>query len=389
MVAVQSAQAQTYKELYAFGQTGQYDGQYPYFGALVRDASGNLYGTTEYGGSGYGTVFKVSKTGSETVLYSFTGGADGGNPYGGLTIDGEGNLFGATFLGGDPNCLNGGYGCGMVFELSKSGKEIVLHKFTGGADGEYPYAGLVRDAEGNLYGTTKYGGYGYGTVFKVDAKGKHTVLHRFRAQGDGKYPGWGVLVRDTRGNLYGTTYGGGVSGGGAVFKVSRSSREKVLYSFSTNGGVQPLAGVIRDLKGNLYGTTSSGGSGTCYGGCGTVFRLDAKGKYAVLYSFTGAGDGGNPQAALVEDARENLYGTAPNDGEPNCIGSDGCGTAFKLDVSGQLSVLHTFTGSDGTGPFAPLVKDAGGNLYGTTVAGGLYACEPDSYGCGVVFEITP
>lgn len=378
----------TYEELYAFTEKGDYDGEYPYFGALVRDAAGNLFGTTESGGTfNYGTVFKVSKTGNETVLYNFTGGADGGNPYGGLTIDGEGNLYGTTSLGGDLSCANGN-GCGIAFRQSNSGQETVLHRFAGGTDGDHPSAGLLRDAKGNLYGTTQYGGSGYGIVFKLDASGKYTVLHRFRARGDGQNPGFGVLVRDAKGNLYGTTYQGGIDGvGGAVFTVSSSGKEKVLHTFAVTDGVQPFGGLIRDAKGNLYGTTWGGGSETCR--CGTVYRLDAKRNYAVLHRFTGKADGANPQAGLLEDAEGNLYGTASLGGDLSCNDTNGCGTVFKLNVARKVSVLHTFEGYEGTYPVAPLIRDVEGNFYGTTNGGGFAACDADFYGCGVVFKITP
>ncbi len=382
VVATQAAQAQTFKTLYRFDGT---HGESPYFGSVMQDAAGNLYGTTESGGAyGFGNVFKLSTAGKVTVLYSFTGGSDGANPYGGVTMDSKGALYGTTALGGDLGCLNGGYGCGAVFKLD-AGKETVLHKFAGGTDGEYPYAGLLQDAEGNLYGTTEDGGSGYGTVFTVDAIGKYTVLHRFSGQNDGEYPGFGSLVRDTNGNLYGTTYQGGRSGAGTIFEVSKNGKETVLYNFRLTGtkGSQPLAGLFRDEEHNLYGTTTVGGASNM----GTVFRLDAKGKYTVLHSFTGGADGATPDAGVFVDRMGVLYGTATLGGDGNCNAPWGCGTVFKLDAFGKVTVLHTFTGNDGGLPMADLIRDAAGNLYGTTNLGGYINCDGD--GCGVVFKVTP
>jgi len=262
--------------LYTF--TGGADGGTPYAG-LVQDAKEDLYGTTSSGGSfsNSGVVFKVSSKGKEAVLYTFTGGADGGNPYAGLVQGANGILYGTTLTGGDISC-NHPYGCGTVFKVTKTGKETVLYTFTGGADGGYPYAGLVRDAEGNLYGTTIEGGdlscnhpYGCGTVFKVTKTGKETVLYTFTGGADGGYP-YAGLVRDAKGNLYGTTSTGGALKAGVVFRVSSKGKETVLYTF-TGGvdGASPLVlgRLVQDAKGRLYGTTELGGASKF----GTVFKL--------------------------------------------------------------------------------------------------------------------
>jgi uncharacterized repeat protein (TIGR03803 family) len=262
------------------------DGAYP--NGLVRDAAGNLYGTTSsYGPVGYGTVFKLDTAGNETLLYSFTGGRDGASP-GGVIRDAAGNLYGITSSGGSlARC--GGYGCGVVFKVDPAGKETVLHSFAGyPTDGAFPYAVLVRDAAGNLYGTTSrggsgscLGGNGCGVVFKLDTTGKETVLHRFTGGADGGIPYVG-LVRDTAGNLYGTTYSGGsddcgTDGCGVVFKLDSTGKETVLhrFHFGSSGLAGPPA-LIRDSAGNLYGTTATsdeGGSGCEPYGCGVVFRL--------------------------------------------------------------------------------------------------------------------
>jgi uncharacterized repeat protein (TIGR03803 family) len=259
------------KVLYRFRHQG-YQGS---ANGLILDAGGNLYGTTASGGAGgWGTVFEVTPPHSKIVLYNFTNGADGGNPQSGLILDAEGNLYGTTSQGGV-------YGYGTVFELSATGTETVLYSFTGGADGGFPLAGLVRDANGNLYGTTYEGGaygfgdMGYGTVFELSQAGKETVLYSFTGGADGGNP-QGGLVRDKQGNLYGTTVGGGVPGCvvdmgcGVVFEVAADGTEQSLYGFTGGAdGANPIAGLVLDKKGNLYGTTELGGAS----GFGTVFKV--------------------------------------------------------------------------------------------------------------------
>src|SRR5271157_830687 len=232
--------------------------------------------------------------------------------------------------------------------------ESVLHSFPGSPDGANPYAGLVRDAQGNLYGTTVNGGaQAKGTVFKVDATGNETVLYSFTgAGGDGASP-TGLLVRDAQGNLYGTTVFGGASGKGTVFKVDATGNETVLYSVTGAGGdgANPEAGVVQDAQGNLYGTTAYGGAGNCsngsFYGCGAVFKVDTTGNETVLYSFTGTGGDGAEPAGLVRDGQGNLYGTTSAGGDLACRAPAGCGTVFKVDTTGNETVLYSFTGTGG------------------------------------------
>ena len=259
-----------------------------------------------------------------TVLYSFTG-SGGASPYAGLVGDSAGNLYGTAYGGGSAACA---LGCGTVFKLNANRREKTLYRFTGKSDGASPLAALIRDADGNLYGTTRYGGNfvcggGCGTVFKVDTTGKETVLYSFTGAPDGSVP---------------------------------------------------QASLIRDSSGTFYGTTINGGDVTCSNpaGCGTVFKLDASGNETVLYSFTGKGDGRSPSAGLVRDAAGNLFGTTTGGG------ASGFGTVFKLDATGNETVLHSFAGgSDGAGPSAGLIP-GGPDLYGTTVGGGRRASEPCS-----------
>jgi uncharacterized repeat protein (TIGR03803 family) len=359
------------------------------------DAAGNLYGATQNGGdltcdidqSGCGTVFKVDTTRTETVLHSFTGGADGIEPKAGLVQDAAGNLYGTTFNGG-------AHGYGTVFKLDPTGTETVLYSFTGGVDGASPLAGLVMDAAGDLYGTTqlggdltcpRLGGPGCGTLFKVDTTGAETVLHSFTGGADGLEP-TAELVQDAAGNLYGTTSNGGAHSYGTVFKLNPTGTETVLYSFTGGAdGASPLAGLVMDAAGNLYGTTQLGGAFSA----GTVFEVSASGAEIVLYSFTGGSDGSLPEGGLLIDAANNLYGTTDHGGDLTCGQGLGCGTVFKLDKTGKQTVLYTFSGgTDGAYPQAGLVMDAAGNLYGTASGGGDLTCN-QGLGCGTVFKLTP
>jgi uncharacterized repeat protein (TIGR03803 family) len=400
----QPAQAKTkFKVLHTFHGK---DGGSP-MGSLVRDSAGNIYGTTIGGGTGKcttmgcGTVFKLKKSGQQVWLYNFQG-TNGYNPDAGLLRDGSGNLFGTTVNGGrmTKGCVPTG-GCGVVFKLDSTGtKETVLYKFTGTSDGDSPESLLVEDAVGNLYGTTVWGGAsGLGTVFKVDTNHRETVLHSFAGPpdggGDGAYAYQGV-IRDVAGNLYGVASAGAFDAG-VVYEVDAKGNEALLYSF-TGGedGGGPDSVLLMDSAGNLYGTTEGGGNSECGGyGCGVVFKLSPQsgGQWteSVLYTFCSlknCADGERPLSGpLVMDTAGNLYGTTYFGGNMNlCNGS--CGVVFKLDSTGKETVLHTFTGgADGAFPYAGLTIDGAGNLYGTTQAGGA-SCYT-SFTCGVVFKITP
>jgi len=325
-----------------------------------------------------GLMVTVTTSGSAQtyqVLYSFTGGADGGDPVASLTVDTAGNLYGTAAEGGDLSCGISG-GCGVVFKLDPSGVETVLHTFTG-PDGAVPIAGLLRDAAGNLYGNTGEGGaYGYGAVFKLNTTGQETVLYSFSGGEDGLYPWYDTLIRDSAGNLYGTTTGGGMDGDGAVFSVGVTGAETVVHSFTgTPDGEAPTAGLTYKA-GAVYGTTCCGGA---YG-TGTVFKVDS-GSESVLYSFADGSDGAYPNGALLPGLDGDWYGTASEGGEFLCGLSYGCGVVFRLDSTGHESVLHTFEGRpDGALPIAGLIRDDKGDLYGTTYEGG-------THDRGVVFEL--
>jgi uncharacterized repeat protein (TIGR03803 family) len=382
------------KFLHSFGVTST-DGVQPRAG-LVMDASGNLYGTTSQGGTGgIGTVFELSpKTGggwSYKVIHNFANnGVDGNYPNGSLIIDASGNLYGTTRQGGFQ-------GLGMVFEMVKSSTggwtEKVLHAFRDSNDGIAPFAGLVFDSAGNLYGTTEGGGVGNsdGTVFELSptSSGSWTENILFSFGGTNDANPECALVLDSAGNLYGTTIFGGANGLGSVFELSYSAgvwSEAVLYSFSNNGTdpVYPFTGLAIDPAGNLYG---SGVEGAAFGG-GAIFELTPNSgswTYTIIYSFNfnNNHDGINPEGNLILDSAGNLYGTTNQGGTGTCT-AFGCGTVFKLSPSGGSwteTVLHNFMGADGENPVASLILDASGNLYGTTLVGG-------SFSQGIAFEIT-
>jgi uncharacterized repeat protein (TIGR03803 family) len=372
-----SAQTQTFSVLYNFANSP--DASAP-TSSLVQDSNGTLYGTTFFGGTnacGCGAVFSLSDDDKEEILYSFGGGSDGANPYAGLIRDNVGNLYGTTTSGGDLSCAQPG-GCGTVFKIDTTGAYRVLHAFTTGSDGEFPYGGLLLDSAGNLFGSTVNGGYNssnFGTLFKLDRNGDESILHRFTGGKDGAFP-FGTLVADSVGNLFGTTSMFGEAGGGTVFRLKTDGRMATLTNFAETAGRSPLAGVVQDGAGNLYGTTGFGG----IAGLGTVFMVNREGKEIVLHTFTGGTDGAFPYGGVVLDASGAVYGTTSAGGNNGC-GGPGCGTVFKLNKTGEEIILHIFTGGiDGGTPYGGLIRDREGNLYGTAFAGGVT-------GNGVVYRI--
>lgn len=384
-----NASAVTEQVLHSFNSNGK-DGNSPYAG-LILDKSGNLYGTTLLGGThAYGTVFELTpKSGggwTEKILHGFDG-ADGYYPQAGVIMDASGNLYGTTFAGG-------ANGVGTVYELLPTGgrwTEKVLHSFSdNGKDGYQPYAGLTFDTSGNLYGTTYFGGtHGYGTVFELSPKTggwTETILYSFNGDAKDGYNVYSGVVFDKSGNLYGTTLWGGAYDYGTVYQLSRKAgggwSEKIIHSFNDNGtdGYNPYAGLVVDASGNLYGTTLKG-SGT--NDSGTVYELSPKkgdGWTEKILNNVIDADGSLPYGGLIFDSAGNLYGTTINGG------LDGKGNVFELTrKEGRWieQALYSFHyDPDGGYPYAGLTLDGAGNLYGTTYQGG-------TYGYGTVFEITP
>ena len=366
-----------YRVLHSFGGSG--DGSSPY--ADLINVKGTLYGTTAKGGTNdAGTVFAIDKSGKETVLHSFGGSREGSNPYAALINVGS-SLYGTTAYGGTD-----GYSSGTVFKIKKSGTETILHSFGASGDGANPVAGLL-NVNGTLYGTTIDGGayssgsYAFGTVFAITTSGAEIVLHSF-VSGDGADPYAGFI--SVNGTLYGTTeYGGAYSSrsgysSGTVFKIKKSGAETVIHNFGRSGdGAQPVAGLI-NVKGTLYGTTPEGGAycGSS-GGCGTVFEIATSGTESVLYSFKGGSDDGYGPTAGLLNVNGTLYGTTEYGGATNN------GTVFAITTSGVETVLRSFKGGSGDGskPYATLIN-VKGTLYGTTTGGG-------AHGDGIVFSLTP
>ena len=373
----QSVHSQTFTVLYQF--TGGADGWQPLSDLMV-DSKGNVYGTTGGGGSAnLGTVFRVSPTGKETVLHSFTGAPDGAQPQSGLVADKDGNVYGTTFRGGDINCESSLGGCGVVYKIDRTGKETVLHSFEL-AEGTTPFASLTIDAEGNLYGSTQGGGSpscslggGCGTIFKLDKTGHLTTLYSFSGP-DGANP-WGRLTLDALGNLYGTTQFGGdytcvsnFGGCGTVFELDSAGHYTLLHIFVgyPTDGAYVQSPVFLDAAKNIYGSTSGGGENSG----GIIFRID-KSDRETFYSFPGSGPSA-PVGPLVPNAAGFVYGAT----------SQYAGAVYKVDKSGKETTLHQFSGPDGRLPMGGLASDAAGNLYGTTVFGG-------DFNAGVVYKIKP
>jgi uncharacterized repeat protein (TIGR03803 family) len=322
-------------------------------------------------------AFAPAQAQTFNVIHSFAG-SDGSSPLAGLVLDKNGNFYGTTSTGG-------AYGQGVVFKANAAGKEMVVHSFAGGThDGATPEGALIVDAARNLYGTTYAGGaYGAGTVFKLAPTGALSLLHTFTGGADGSSPEPSLAV-DKAGNLYGTTTAGGATNNGTVFKVSPKGVHTVLYSFGSGGadGTVPVAGVTIDAKGNLYGTTSTGGS---YG-YGTVFELTPSSNSwteSILYNFQMQSDGGTPYAGLIFDNAGNLYGGATDGGGGP---SGGGGTIFELSPSGSnwtFKVIYDIPGWGISGAFRDLMFNAAtGVIYGTT------HCDGNN-SAGTVYEFTP
>jgi uncharacterized repeat protein (TIGR03803 family) len=396
VLTAQSAQGQTYGVLYKF--SGGLDGSQPW-GQLAMDAAGSLYVAAESGAAD-----KLIHTPGGWVvqpLYDFNSSGDGTEPQ--IVLAPNGVVFGATQFGGTE-------GCGNVFELRPSPtfprtplapwNETILYQFLYGFDGCRPASAPIIDPAGNLYGTTSTGGYyGLGTVYELARSGQtytEQLVYSFEGGNDGDAPFVGLIADNSFTNLYGVTWGGGsptgcnYAGCGTVFKLTNTGSgwtESILYSFQADSdGKNPSTGLALDSSGNLYGATSVGG----VGGGGTIFKLTPSGgayTFSVLYSFTAACNGlcGPTLGAVTLDAAGSIYGTTFAQGAQNQ------GSAFELSPTGEgytYTDLHDFTwGAGGAHPEGGIIRDPRGNLYGTTISGGSNACG--LYGCGVIWEITP
>lgn len=390
-LAALPAGAATTQVIYSFG--GDEDGEYADTD-LVRDASGNLYGSTVLGGEhGSGTVWQLHPNGDGTwthsVLYSFTGGADGGEPYKGVTLDGQGNLYGTAVTGGGGVCEGG---CGVAYKLVNNGgswTQSVIHAFQGTDDGQGPGARLTLDDSGHVYGMAPTGGaYGAGTIYEMKPRNnggyKFKVIHAFTGGKDGSGGSAGALVL-RGGSLYGAATAGGKNGEGTIYQLESKPgggwQFHGLYAFKgePNAGF-PYGGLAFDGLGNIFGTTYYAGADDA----GTVYQLSDTGhgwRERVLYSFTGGADGFGSIANVVFDTAGNIYGTTSEGG------AAGMGVIFKLtpgaNHSWSESVAHNFAGPpDGAFAYNGMVGDGAGNFYGATVHGGA----DDE---GAIYEFTP
>lgn len=308
----------------------------------------------------------------------FFNGANGANPYVGLTQGPDGSLYGTTIDGG-------AYGAGNVFKIEPGGRLVSLYSFCAQnncPDGQYPDTVLALGVNGSFYGTTQSGGTngGYGTVFKITPDGVLTTLHSFDAT-DGAAP-YGSLVLAINGEFYGTTNVGGAFGGGNVFKITPGGTLTTLYTFCSQDGCAdgqyPVGPLIQGSDGNIYGTTHAGGDNSCTDGCGTVFKITLSGKLSTLHSFDAA-DGDYPYGGVVEGPSGTFYGTTGGGG------ANDAGTVFGMTAGGKLVTVHSFDVTDGATPYA-LMLGSDGNFYGTTSAGGN---NSNGENHGTIFEITP
>jgi len=376
--------AQTLTIVRSFNDT---DGAYPFAG-LVQATDGQFYGTTYSGGASLqGAIFKISASGALTIVYSFcsqTNCTDGSLPRAGLMQDSNGNLYGTTVGGGTNNR-------GTVYKITPSGTLTVLYSFcnlTSCADGAQPYGGLVQATSGELYGTTLSGGkYAYGSIFLITPGGALTTLYSFCVKSgcpDGAAPS-GTLIQGANGDLYGTTQDGGVNiscganGCGTVFKITGGGALTTLHRFCAKSGCPdgqaPYAGLTLATNGNFYGTTPFGGA---YDDNGTVFEITPAGKLTTLYSFcsqTGCPDGQGPYAGLIQGTDGNLYGATSSGG------GEGYGSLYNITLSGVLTTILSFDNTDGAEPDGTLIQATNGDFYGT-------AFEDGAHGYGTVFGLS-
>ncbi len=334
--------------------------------------------------------------GGYKLLYSFKGGSDGQWPFAGLTFV-KGVLYGTTTYGGYLGSpCNDSNGCGTVFRMSTTGSKKVIYTFNGPPDAAWPVFALL-NLNGTLYGTTQEGGAscssgnGCGAVFTITTSGSEHVVYSFKGGSDGATPSGSLIALN--GKLYGTTGSGGGStrcagGCGTVFELDTSGRERILHRFRgyPHDGENPLGALVA-VKGELYGTTWIGGSGACYHGCGTIFEVSTSGKERVLHNFNGAPDGENPEGALV-NVGDALYGTTVLGGTSGACANYHCGTFFRLTPSSasvSYSVIYNFVGgrnsAEPNGGLLPL----NGLFYGTAAGGNR--CGSNAT-CGTVFDVS-
>lgn len=396
-LAAGAASAQTYTVMYNFGNASC-DPLFPsHVGAIAQGRDGSLYSSTSGGGcNNNGTAFKISPTGSLTVLHSFNPGTgDGSTPASGLTLGTDGAFWGTTEIYGN-------FSAGNIFTITPSGKFTVLYNFcaqTNCTDGGDPIQPPVQGMDGNFYGMTAVkgdvflctSGYsGCGVIYRITPAGKYSVIHTFD-QANGANP-YDQLLLGTDGNFYGTTFYGGTingkyNGNGVIFRVTPQGAYTPLYVFCAQNncldGGQPIAGLVQGTDGNFYGTTTVGGThlfSNFFGG--TIFKMTPSGQFTILYNFcaqSNCSDGGQASGGLIQGTDGNFYGTT------QVGGANGNGTIFQITPEGQYTVLHNFDFTDGNAPQSPLTQGTNGILYGQAYDGGTGPCINTR--CGVFFSL--
>ena len=355
------------------------DGKYPH--QIIQGSDGNFYGTASSGGaSGHGNIFEIAPSGAFTVLYSFTGGADGCQPEGPVFRDSNGDIYGTTHQCADPKCR-----CGAFFKLDTNNVLTVLHTFTRGteAEGEFPSNNLV-SVNGELYGTTEYGGTEAGVLYKITKTGHLTVLHNFVLSDHRSTQV--ALTRDAAGDIYGETYT-------SIFKLDTAGNYSVVYNFTdgVNDGVTPVGHLILGASGTITGATQRSPDPD---NCGEVFRLEADGTAKALHHFSLGAGGCSPQTGPI-DLGGTIYGATTEGGANVCVTAytpTSCGVLYQISKTGVYTVVHSWNGTDGGSPQDELTKGADGSIYGITTVGGTGggACVNNNpSGCGVIFKYTP
>jgi uncharacterized repeat protein (TIGR03803 family) len=380
VIAAGVVQAQTFSVLYDFGSNSGDPSVPSYSGIVAQGRDGNLYSTAPRGGTCCGAVFQITPAGKLKNIHNFTGSNnDGAFPQGGVTLGTDGNFYGTTYEGGSVTA-------GAVFKATPGGSATTLYSFTGGSDGAYPYAPPVEGNDGNFYGTTTEGGNtvkcgsGCGTIYKITPAGALTTLYQFDITHG--YAPYGPLVLGTDGNFYGTTTFGTTANAGVIFKITPAGKFTLLFGFDGTHGETPFGGLVQGADGNFYGTTIYGGTGG-----GVVFKITPSGKLTVLHEMNGSTDGARPYGGLVLASDGNFYGANAYGGTVNSNCADGCGTFFKITAKGAYSVLNKFDSTTGAQPEITPFQHTSGFVYGDSWVGGTGNVSPCAAGlCGVFYS---
>ena len=380
LFAISFAQAQTFSVLYNFGSQLN-DPQNPFSaGIIAQGRDGNLYSSASGGANNLGAVYKITPGGTLTNIYNFgTISGDGNTPNSGVTLGTDGNFYGTTYGGGTTPY-------GTVFKVTPSGSLTTLYNFTGGNDGALPLAPPIQGTDGSFYGTTCplcNGAPGNGSIYKITSSGTFSVL--YDCDGTHCLNFWDPLIQGTDGSFYGTTEYGGATGQGAVFKITSAGKLTVLYNFDGTHGSIPLGPLAQGTDGNFYGTAESGGASNS----GVVFRITPTGKLTVLHNMNGSTDGSAPIPGLVQATDGNLYGVTLGAGAVSTNCPSGCGTLFRISTTGSFKVLYNFDQTTGQNAYSTMFQHTNGLLYGTTQSGGTgtvsTACTFGN--CGVLYSL--